>query len=234
MLREWVGTISTIDTKRVNGSTRDFVYQTIKNQIINLELEPGKKISEKEVAKLLEVSKTPVREAFLMLAQEDLLDVFPQSGTFVSYISLELVEEGRFVRQKIEAAIVKEACLSFGADQLFQLESNLAMQELCLEKGTHQRLFELDEEYHRTLFEGCKKNRSWKMIRQMNSHFDRLRVLRLASNPEWTGIVSQHKNIFEAIRNQDIELAVKVMNDHLEAVNYEKDQLRLNYPTYFS
>lgn len=229
-----MGTISTIDTKRVNGSTRDFVYQMIKNQIINLELEPGKKISEKEVAKLLEVSKTPVREAFLMLAQEDLLDVFPQSGTFVSYISLELVEEGRFVRQKIEAAIVKEACLSFGADQLFQLESNLAMQELCLEKGTHQRLFELDEEYHRTLFEGCKKNRSWKMIRQMNSHFDRLRVLRLASNPEWTGIVSQHKNIFEAIRNQDIELAVKEMDNHLEAVNYEKNQLKVSYPTYFA
>jgi len=55
------------------------------------------------------------------------LIVYPQKGTVVSKIDLELVEEGRFVREKIESAIARKACETFGEEQLFQLESNLAM-----------------------------------------------------------------------------------------------------------
>ncbi|MDC3416909.1 GntR family transcriptional regulator [Aquibacillus sp. 3ASR75-54] len=225
--------MSASETKRINGSTRDFVYETIKEKIINWDLEPGTKISEKEIASQLQVSRTPVREAFLKLAQEELLGVFPQSGTIVSQIDLALVEEGRFVRQKIERAIVEEFCANSTQEQLFLLESNLAMQELCLEKGSHHRLFELDEEFHRIMFESCKKVRTWKMIRQMNSHFDRLRVLRLASNTHWDGVVSQHKKIFEYLELKDVDAAAKEISDHLDLVNYEKDELKLRYPGYF-
>ncbi|WP_437183542.1 GntR family transcriptional regulator [Shouchella xiaoxiensis] len=222
-----------MESKRVNGSTRDYVYQTIKNRIIDWDLVPGAKISEKEVAMQLQVSRTPVREAFLMLAQEELLDVFPQSGTMVSYLDLALVEEGRFIRQTIEQVIVREACVTLQSDQLFKLESNLAMQTLCLEKGTHQQLFELDEAFHQLLFEGCQKMRSWKIIRQLNSHFDRLRMLRLASNSDWLNIVQQHHLIFEAISNRDADKAVQQMTDHLQVVNFEKQALKEKYLDYF-
>ena len=74
--------------KKGTGSTRDFSYQILKTKILNLELKPGTKISEKEIADELSVSRTPVREAFMMLAQEDLLDVIPQIGTIVSKINL--------------------------------------------------------------------------------------------------------------------------------------------------
>lgn len=194
---------------------------------------PGAKISEKEVAVQLQVSRTPVREAFLLLAQEELIDVFPQSGTMISYLNLELVEEGRFIRQTIEQVIVKEACLLLNHEQLFKLESNLAMQTLCLEKGTHQQLFDLDEAYHQMLFEGCQKMRSWRIIRQLNSHFDRLRMLRLATNSDWYNIVNQHKLIFNAICEKDVEQAVGQMAQHLEVVNYEKEELKEKYPNYF-
>lgn len=220
-------------SKRVNGSTRDFVYQTIKKQIIEWELEPGTKISEKEVAGKLKVSRTPVREAFLKLAQEELLGVYPQSGTKVSQIDLGLVEEGRFVRENIERAVVREACQTFEEDQLFQLETNMTMQELCLEKGSHHRLFELDEEFHRLLFEGCKKLRTWQMVRQMNSHFDRLRMLRLASNPDWKVVVSQHKEIFKYISSKEADRAEEAIMNHLKLVNFEKAELKLRYSDYF-
>ncbi|MGD7046144.1 GntR family transcriptional regulator [Jeotgalibacillus proteolyticus] len=224
---------TSIETKRINGSTRDYVYKIIKEQIINWELKPGAKISENEIAKQLEISRTPVREAFLKLAEEELLSIVPQSGTIVSHIDLNLVEEGRFVRQKIEKAIVEEFCLTYDVDKLFQMESNIALQELCLEKRSLHRLFELDEEFHRIMFEGCKKMRTWKMIRQMNSHFDRLRVLRLASNPDWNGVVSQHKTIFTYISNKDVQLAVEEMSAHLDLVTYEKEELKVRHPEYF-
>jgi len=107
------------------------------------------------------------------------------------------------------------------------------MQELCLEKGTHHRLFELDEEFHRSMFVVCNKVRTWKMIRQMNSQFDRLRVLSLATKTDWDGVISQHKSIFEYIKKKDIDSAVEEISNHLELVNYEKVELNLRYPGYF-
>lgn len=224
--------ISTLNT-RINGSTRDYAYQTIKEQIINLELKPGTKISEKEIAEKLQVSRTPVREAFQKLAQEELIGIYPQSGTVVSKIDLGHVEEARFVRENIERAIVRTACSDFGDEQLFGLETNIAMQELCLGKGTHQRLFDLDEEFHKRLYEGCNKIRVWKMIHQMNSHFDRLRVLRLVSNTDWNNVVSQHREIFQSIVERDMDKAEELMANHLKLVNFEKDELKVRYPDYF-
>lgn len=123
-----------MQTTKVNGSTRNYVYTTLKKKIIELELKPGFKISEQEIADELNVSRTPVREAFLKLSQEDLLSIYPQRGTIVSEIDLELVEEGRFIRENIESAIVREACNKFGEEELFQLETNITMQTLCLKK----------------------------------------------------------------------------------------------------
>ncbi|WP_074600508.1 GntR family transcriptional regulator [Sediminibacillus halophilus] len=217
----------------IKGSVRDYVYQRIKQQIVNLELEPGRKVFEKEMAERLQVSKTPVREAFQRLAQEELLGVIPQSGTMIMKIDLSLVEEGRFVRENIEKAVVKEACRSFDSEQLFQVETNIALQLLCLEKGSYQRLFELDEAFHSLLFEGCHKIHTWNLIRQMNTHFDRLRVLRLAANPEWEVVVSQHKAVFDCIAKRDEEGAEEKMSTHLKLVNFEKEELKTAYPGYF-
>ncbi|MFC4547370.1 GntR family transcriptional regulator [Paenactinomyces guangxiensis] len=218
---------------RINGSTRDFIYQTLREQIINLELKPGTKISEKEIAEKFKVSRTPVRESFLKLAQEELLEIYPQSGTIISRIDLDHVEEARFTREMIERGIVRIACGEFPEELLFQLESNITMQELCVEKGNHQRLFELDEEFHKTLFYGCKKNRTWEMIRQMNCHFDRIRMLRLASNTDWRVVISQHKEIFDLIIKKDPDKAEKAMMNHLKLVILEKEELQIRYPDYF-
>ena len=217
----------------IKGSTRDFVYVTLKKEIIELKLKPNFKISEQEIADKLNVSRTPVREAFLKLSQENLLRILPQKGTFISEINLDLVEEGRFIRENIESAIVREACNTFGNDQLFQLETNITMQTLSLKNDSYHRLLELDDQFHQILFEGCNKSRTWKMIREMNSHFDRLRMLRVSSNTDWKLIVSQHEEIFHCISIQDADRAEKLIIEHLNLVNFEKEKLKRNYPTYF-
>lgn len=138
--------------QKIRGSTRAYSYNLLKERILHLELKPGTKISEKEIADELQVSRTPVREAFMKLAEEELLDIIPQSGTIVSHINLEHVEEGRFMREKMEKEIVTLACVSFPEEFRFRLETNIAMQEVCIGKNNFYRLFELDEEFHQILF----------------------------------------------------------------------------------
>ncbi len=144
-----------------------------------------------------------------------------------------MVEEGRFVREKIERAIVREACRTFSDKVLFKLETNIAMQNLCLKKGSYQNLFELDEEFHYILYEGCNKLRTWDLIRQMNSHFDRLRVLRLSSNPGWDIVIEQHEKLLRLITEKKEDEAEKLITKHLNLVNFEKETLKSHYPNYF-
>lgn len=150
----WEGAGMNVTTKRRYISTRDYVYQTLRNDIINLTFEPGKSISEKEVANKLDVSRTPVREAFLQLSQEELLDIYPQKGTFVSLINMRHVEEGRFMREHLEKGIVALACDMLTEEDYEHLQSNLKMQEFSAQQQNYSKLFELDEEFHGAIFPG--------------------------------------------------------------------------------
>ncbi|WP_077624667.1 GntR family transcriptional regulator [Sediminibacillus massiliensis] len=222
-----------LEKTNYSGSTRDYIYNVIKRKIINLELKPGTKISEKQISEVLEVSRTPIREAFLQLSQEDLIQVYPQSGTIVSLIDLAQVEEARFVRESLEVGIVGLACEKMSIDSLIHLEANVAMQEKCDKSSNQQKLLELDDEFHRLLFEGTDKLKTWKMIQQMNAHFNRLRLLRLSSVLNWDIIISQHKEIFSLITNKNLEQAQFIIQEHLRLAVIEKSLLKKQYPDYF-
>ncbi|MBJ9987389.1 MULTISPECIES: GntR family transcriptional regulator [unclassified Paenibacillus] len=219
--------------QKIKGSTRAYSYNLLRERILHLELEPGTKISEKEIADELNVSRTPVREAFMKLAEEELLDIIPQSGTIVSRINLKHVEEGRFIREKLEKEIVALACDQLDKDARFMIEANIAMQDVCAGQNNFYRLFELDEEYHQILFDATGKQRTWKMLQQLNIHFNRLRLLRLSKDSNWENIIRQHKEIYQLIIQQDKEHAMKVMEQHLRLVVVEQDFLKEKYPHYF-
>lgn len=214
-------------------SSRMYVYSNLKGKIMNGEIAPGTKLSEQEISEKLGISRTPVREAFLQLAQEYLVGIYPQRGTIVTKIDLQLVEEGRFVREHIEKAIVVEACKKVNSAHLIELETNITLQEFSLKKGTFQQLFELDDEFHQLFYKICGKQRTWEMIKRMNVQFDRLRLLRLASNHDWKNIILQHIALFEALKSGNPDEAEKVIVEHLRLVEIEKSTLREQKPEFF-
>ena len=224
-----------IDSKKKikNFSTRDYVYEILWENIISLKIEPGQSISEKEISEMLQVSRTPVREAFVKLAQEELVEVFPQRGTIVSLIDMYHVEEARFIREHLERAAVRVACETFSNDSLLQLETNLIMQKRCVEEENFTRLFELDEEFHQTIAFGCGKERIWALIQQMNAHLNRIRMLSLAANYKWDLILDQHERIFTAIKDKNPDVAEKVMEEHLKKLTFEQENLKKEFQHYF-
>ncbi|KGA98871.1 GntR family transcriptional regulator [Alkalihalobacillus alcalophilus ATCC 27647 = CGMCC 1.3604] len=215
------------------SSTRDYVYHVLRENIISLKLEPGLNISEKEISEKLQVSRTPVREAFVKLVQDELLEVFPQKGSFVALIDLKHVEEARFIREHLEIAAIQLACKLFSPTYLEKLEFNLYMQKRCVEVGDYKKFFELDEEFHETISEGCGKKRIWMIIQQMNTHLNRVRMLSLTDNYNWNILLSQHEGMIEAIRAQDSLKAKEIVHHHLTLVNNDQGELKVAYPNYF-
>ncbi|MBU3178058.1 GntR family transcriptional regulator [Clostridium estertheticum] len=214
-------------------STSKRIYHLIREKIINLNFVPGLGISEKGISEEFNVSRTPVREAFVRLSQEGLISIYPQKGTFVSLIDLSSVEEARFMREYLERAVVRLACESFPKEFFLKLEMNLKFQEMYMEDHDNKKIFVADEEFHKLIFEGCNKNKIWATINEMESDFQRIRILRLSSNLKWDHIYSQHVGIKNAIINKKPDLAEKIIIEHLTMVNFDKNQLKQDYPNYF-
>jgi len=214
-------------------STRDAVYLKLKEQILSLELPPGAALSEQDMAAAFQVSRTPVRESFVRLAQEDLVQVLPQRGTFVSLIDTEHALEARFMREQLERAVVRLACESFPADRLAELDANLSSQRAALEARDEKRMFELDEAFHRAIFEGCRKINTWTLLQQAKTHLDRTRHMSLAPDRDWRHLYAQHRAIADAIGKRDADLAERTMREHLQLTVTDLEELKKKYPHFF-
>ena len=214
-------------------SSREFVYRYLKSSIMAFSLPPGTPLSEKDIAAMLGVSRTPVREAFIQLSQENLLDIMPQKGTYVSLIDLDSVAESKFLRETMEEAVMKEACREFPAPMLFELQSNVTLQELCLSEKNYIRFFELDGVLHRAIFIGCRKGRIWNMMQLMHGHYNRVRRLNIAGCYDVQTVLKQHQEMVQAIREKNPSRGVKVINRHLNKVNVDIEDLLHDYGHYF-
>lgn len=219
--------------KLTRESAREYVIRILKQNIVNNVLEPGQMISEKEIAEELNVSRTPVREALIRLAQEQLVEIFPQKGTIISLIDLDLVEEARFLRYTLETAVIRLACQIDLGPYLMELEENLTMQGFCLKTQNYTKLLTLDNLFHRLIFTACKKEWTYSLIEVMNVHFNRVRMLRLTSSIDLEQVIEEHRQLFIAIRAKDGDKGEAIMKAHLTSVIIQQKILKAQYPKYF-
>lgn len=222
-----------MSTRMPQESTREYIYRSMKSNIMSFKLIPGTTISEQEFAEVLHASRTPVREAFIQLSQEGLLDIIPQKGTYVSLIDLESVEEAKFLRETLEVAIIEIACTDFPEDQLFELQSCITLQELCIKENNYVKFFELDEVLHETIFTGCKKARIWAMMQQMYGHYNRVRRLNIAVGYDLPLLLKHHNELVRAIREKDVALGMSITKLHLNKVKIDIKDLLNDYAHYF-
>ena len=101
------------------------VYSLLHHLIVHCVLPPGSPIREKDLSEQMEVSRTPIREALLQLEKEGLVEIYPQSGTRISKISMEEVCESHFIREAMESATVRFAAQQGNFELNNQLKNRL-------------------------------------------------------------------------------------------------------------
>ena len=111
------------------------LYEFLRQKIIDLKLAPGAVLSRAELAAEYKISQTPVREALLKLAQENLVDVIPQASTRVSLIDVSFARETHFLRQSIELELVRELTLNPNPAATDALQSLLQRLEVLRDTG---------------------------------------------------------------------------------------------------
>lgn len=222
-----------ISPRDLRETGRDYAMRVLKENILHLELEPGSKVSENELAAQLGLSRTPVREALMALAKVRLVEVYPQKGSEVSRIDYDLVEESCFMRRVLECAVVELASQMMTPEQKVELEDNIALQERCLRGGRMGALMQLDNELHRLLFRIAHKEQTWELMTGFTVHFDRVRSMALSTALNERN-VADHRAIVQAVISGDASAAHRLMEEHLGRYRVDEQALRDQYPaTYF-
>jgi DNA-binding GntR family transcriptional regulator len=213
-------------------SVADTVFDELHNQILLLELPPGTKISEVEVAKALGVSRQPVRDAFYRLSKLGFLSIRPQRATLVSQISATGVLQARFVRNALETETVRTACQVLTSEDHDALDDILENQRKAVDAADPVSFHRLDDQFHREICERSGLAFAWDIIRENKAHMDRVRFLSLAFASQ--DAFEDHLKIMDAIRARDEDRAMHHMREHLSRIKKQIVRIRADHERYFA
>jgi GntR family transcriptional regulator, rspAB operon transcriptional repressor len=211
----WMTVVETLAVR--DPLKTDRVYEALRHRIRTLQLAPGSAIRKEDVASEFGVSRAPVNDAIARLAEEGLVDVFPQHGSFVAQLRGDDVREGLFIRIALEIEAVRRATELNDKDLIATLQSNIAGQEAALACNDLEELYRLDQAMHKAISAAVSSPRAEKILDAARAPLDRMSqiVYPFEGRPQTT--VREHRAIVDAITSGDPHFAAAAMRAHLNA-----------------
>jgi GntR family transcriptional regulator, rspAB operon transcriptional repressor len=209
----------------------DQVYLALRRAILSVDLKPGASISENRICRHFGVSRTPVRTAIVRLAEEGLIDVYPQQGSFVSLIRLAEVGDSHFVRTALEVAILREVAQRWLPEYSVAAREVLERQRAALAVGDHEEFLREDDAFHGLFAEIAGRPGVWVTILAAKARLGRF--IRLSALPgRLPNVVAEHAAIVDALDRGREEDAVKRLLHHLDQKFVLMKQLPDHYLPY--
>ena len=214
-------------------SAAALIYSDLRAQLVSMRRRPGETLSEAEIAVSYGVSRTPVREAILKLADEGLVDIYPQSGIFVSRIPLSALPEAIIIRKALEETTARLAAERATSSQVLALHSILQRQREADAAGDRTAFHQADELFHATIADIGGYPGIWKLIQQVKVHVDRYRQLTLPQAGRMAQVIAEHEPILAAIEAHDSDTAKAAMARHLDRLLHGISATRHINPEFF-
>lgn len=190
------------------------IRDALRADIVSLAILPGAPISEKDLAEAHGVSRTPVREALLKLADEGLVSIFPQSGTFASLIPFRALPEALVIRRSLEETCARLAAQR-GAGRIDRLARIMDELAARAERGERERFHLSDDAFHACIAELAGHPGIWRFTQQVKLQMDRFRRLTLPQQGRMDRVLREHAAVVEAIGRGDADAAAHAIGEHL-------------------
>jgi len=218
----------------------DHAYERIREAIISLRLEPGQMVYETELSTSLGVSRTPVREAFRRLLTEELIEILPQRGIRIAYISKQKVDEARFVRESLEMSAFRIVAHRWNKADEHYRRAEERIRSLLSDGKRHaaaddcEAFLDADEAFHRSILEEVGNATLLRVISNMRAHLNRVRYLELRKVHHFEAVIKQHAKILKAITANQEDETIRLLRDHLEYLAHDFPALISAYSNYFN
>jgi DNA-binding GntR family transcriptional regulator len=193
------------------------VYQQIIDLMLNYEIVPGQRLVFIDLAKQLNVSRTPVNNALSILAQQGYLDFVPNQGYSVHKLTRKEAEDHYAIREVLEVGFIGEAIRNMNGKKLQTLKKKKSSYEKAIDDHVTRKLFILDTDFHGGILDMAGNDILSVQYRDIcQKIFLRFRTedLRLGRIME---IKEEHNRIFEAIRLKDVERSKELVRLHHKA-----------------
>ncbi len=215
------------------GTGSDRIFDELYDRIIRLELLPGTKISETEIARTYGYSRQPVREAFTRLAALNLLLIRPQRATVVRPFSKEVIANARFIRGAVELEVVRLACQDRDEAVDPNLKANLRAQKQAIAAEDAASFHDLDYQFHKLLCASARQSFAFDIISMNKAQVDRLCMLSLTSKDAMQDLYTDHELLLHAVFESDPDTAVKALRKHLNRLDPTIEAIYTTHRGYF-
>ena len=218
-------------------SAREAAYETIRSRIITMELKPGDELNDHELAQELGISRTPMREALIMLNIAHMVDIKPQSGTHVAPIDLKRMELEQFARFTLEKEILNRirGRLTEQQEQEYRqiIENYRLLEADQTQPNRETRLLELDNQFHRKAFEITGMEAHFDHMLGELQHVERIRKFSLQTN-ENKAVCAAHTRILDAMVQNDTQELSRALESHLSRYKQTVEEVQRLHPDYFT
>ena len=197
-------------------SIRQKVYNYLRNQILSNHIPAGTRLVEGRIARQINVSRTPIREALHILEMEGLIESFPRVGYRVKELKWEDVEELCEIRAVNEILAARWAMQRIGPEQLAAMKASIDAAEAEIQEGQPELFVERDAEFHEMLAKASGSKRLLELCQMFRRHMLRYRIESLYVAEAGLRAVAGHRRILSCLETKDhvgIEAAIR---DHLE------------------
>jgi GntR family transcriptional regulator, rspAB operon transcriptional repressor len=218
-------------------SLGDQIYESIREAIVSLRMEPGTLVYENELAETLGVSRTPIRDAIRLLVSEQLLEVLPQRGTRIAFISERKVSEARFIREHLELGAFRLVARQWNQqDRTREVEAIRKLfleQRMAADREDIAAFLQLDEAFHRTVMEMTGNETLLQVIGHMRAHLNRLRFLAIREYRTMGRVMEEHEQLLTALQEGDEPKTAMLLEQHIGKLDHELPELRRAHAAFF-
>ena len=210
------------------------VYQYLRSSILDLQVKPGQTINISELSEFLHMSRSPIRDALIQLARDDLVTMTPQKGTIVSKIDITRARDERFMRACVEERVLEEFLDCCRPEHIAELRDNLSLQRQMIQKGDTRGFLRADDAFHSVFFIATNHPSALHNILNMSSHYLRIRLLALSQQGVCEQSLRQHEDILQLVQNGDRANIRGTIRLHIVEKREEEGYMIRQHPELFT
>jgi DNA-binding GntR family transcriptional regulator len=233
-----------IDIELEKNDSKNDVYYQLRNQILNMDIKPGERLSENLLSSQMNVGRNAVREALSRLVEEGYIVVYPQRGTEVTLIDRERIRQAVFSHTVLEQAMIEELCSQgLTKEQLKSLEEVLTRQKSESNQQNIMDFLVMEQELHYLFSSFCGREYSWEVFRTLDCDLLRLNYLQyttfnyridMSSLTSWEHSQVEGRLLVDHLRRRDAEAASLICANHFNTILWNAGTLQEIYPQFFS
>ncbi|MCI9163751.1 MAG: GntR family transcriptional regulator [Lachnospiraceae bacterium] len=221
---------------KVYRNRGEYVFETLKREILDLVLKPGQAISENEICARFEVSRTPVREALRRLQEQGFVHTIPYSGTCVTRLNLGEIRQMIYMRVAVELMVMRDFMKEATLFQFEEIRHQIRLQELLIRQADFEpeQFYQMDARMHAIWFESTGKERLWEVIQAQQLHYTRFRMLDFVTETDFTRIIHEHSGLLKLMEQQEEKGLEEALKKHLYiSMTRMKHAIEVEYKEYF-